>query len=1140
MVNCLSCIVYVNCRDKKKSRQYCCSRHIKQSGSNVQDLLNLKDAISSEPSLSNDESDNKDEMDLVKLLDDAFSSRNRVPPDIKIDDRDIPEHPNFFDFCMSKKGLDTPPFARQLAIGLHLFAEFCPNKKCTNPKFRDIKNVPVDYPAVDFPGQVTMLQHGVCPKCGHTKGGWVRNNRLNHYSELAACIGQRAGKCIETSTLIITTNGIRTIGSYAKSRSYGFTPLSIDVATGNRVVKTKSFYREKPATLLEMVLDNGYSLTGTQNHPVLTLNGFLTLEYIRDKATPEEDGTKEEVWVPIQYGQNVWGDSLSKQGCVLNEISIIVDAKCDEDNEIGEKFLNEFSTFPIHWGRLTLDHATLLGYWVSDNHAACLHDTTEILEVCTPAFLSLFTSDSLWRIEDIATKAKLYIEALLGYPSDVRSTNTKIPQIILEAPKQYVATFLQALFEGDGYTYSDGIGYATFSRVLSEQVSICLHNIGIVHKIVVDSGWVSNNLQNQERSSSYIINITGSLSCIVFRREIGFFSEKKRVGLDKIIQSLAGSDKGTQYWYDLKPNLPLNQEVVKNQYWTKVASVTSRKVPEESMDFEIPDGHRFVTNGIISHNSSAVALYSAYVIHKYLKLQKPLEVFNLMRGSIITATFVALTYSRAVRLLWMPLHNHLSSSPWFNAYHEVLDHYSNKHGREIYKLRDQIVEYPHRSLLMSPSGPNRKTLRGDSRFIGAVDELGLFSFDKDSDNKERAGADEVYISLDNSMLTLRSAALKLLQNGYNNIPTAYGFYVSSPYHPRDKIMSLVRDHENSREVYTVHLPTWEMNPNIPQNSPFIKKHYLTNPVKAERDFGANPALNENPYVYNDSLLYRLATGGVNRVQYKYEHKKDNVGRNMRYASITNLRSDGKIRRSVLAIDAGFSNNSFAVVVGHPRISLQNELTFHLDTFIEVAPTPGATVLNYTKIAHDLLYPLIEGLNVGIVVADRWNSLKLLHDVEDNFGILGLQYSMKYPDFLYVKDHLEDLHPNIVLPRPEMSQKEILTIDQNNYPKCFRYLPISHFYFQCLTVNDTGKTVIKGLNLTDDLFRAATLCLTQMFDEDLMKRHILNKDRNSNRGVGVIGSPLRSPISMASNIGAVGTNSSILLKDTNIHNTFARQ
>ena len=51
--------------------------------------------------------------------------------------------------------------------------------------------------------------------------------------------------------------------------------------------------------------------------------------------------------------------------------------------------------------------------------------------------------------------------------------------------------------------------------------------------------------------------------------------------------------------------------------------------------------------------------------------------------------------------------------------------------------------------------------------------------------------------------------------------------------------------------------------------------------------------------------------------------------------------------------------------------------------------------------------MIEALNVQAVFADRWNSLKLLHDIEAKYGIVAEQYSIKYRDFTTIRSYMED-------------------------------------------------------------------------------------------------------------------------------------
>ena len=53
-------------------------------------------------------------------------------------------------------------------------------------------------------------------------------------------------------------------------------------------------------------------------------------------------------------------------------------------------------------------------------------------------------------------------------------------------------------------------------------------------------------------------------------------------------------------------------------------------------------------------------------------------------------------------------------------YHALLDHYGTRYGEEIYKFMDSFVHYRHRKLLVHPSGPNKRTLRGRTRLLTAA------------------------------------------------------------------------------------------------------------------------------------------------------------------------------------------------------------------------------------------------------------------------------------------------------------------------------------------------------------------------------------------------------------------------------------
>jgi hypothetical protein len=393
------------------------------------------------------------------------------------------------------------------------------------------------------------------------------------------------------------------------------------------------------------------------------------------------------------------------------------------------------------------------------------------------------------------------------------------------------------------------------------------------------------------------------------------------------------------------------------------------------------------------------------------------------------------------------------------------------------------------------------TANGIITHNSALDELGWFPFDDESDDKERMSANEVYTALDRSLKTVRAASTRLISEGYDNFPMAYSFNISSPSSIMDKIMSLVQTYKGSPDVLTVHLPTWEFNPTLTKED--FRKEYRENPQRAERDFGANPPLNESPFVENMDNVYKMChPRGRNRVDIKYMISRSSTGKPSKYGVITRLKIPEVIHPAVMAIDAGQVNNSFVIVVGH----LEDECPV-IDTIVELIPHKNQDTLNFHRIAEEIMYPLIDELNVKYVIADRWQSIKILSDVEAQFGIETGTYSLKYQDLVMVRDYMTDDDPIITIPRCELPFKEIVSHVAKNpdsYPKCFKGMPIAHLVFQISTVVDTGRFVLKGPRLTDDIFRAFALATKFLLDDEFTEDFLSNgaTQRGSATALGV--------------------------------------
>lgn len=482
-----------------------------------------------------------------------------------------------------------------------------------------------------------------------------------------------------------------------------------------------------------------------------------------------------------------------------------------------------------------------------------------------------------------------------------------------------------------------------------------------------------------------------------------------------------------------------------------------------------------------SGKSIVTAMASTYITHRILKMQKPTDIYKVGKGQILHGTFVALTQGQAKDTLWEPYYGYLLESPWFKKYHALLRFYEKKYQQDFFKLKDTFVLYRHRGLSVYPAGPDKRVLRGRTRIFGAIDEIGWFDNNKNSD-KVKINAEEVYVAMVRSLATVRSSEERLVGIGYNQAISAYMLNISSPSSVRDKICELVRQSQGSTKTLGVHAPTWKMNPNITRNTAFLVEEFRKDPITAMRDYGAEPPLSANAFINNKQWIQDIFNDKYRNI-ISYTSRITKVGKEQyRYAEVNKVKPSNQY--SIMAIDAGYTNNSFALVVG----TIGSDGVPKMDLVAEVIPLPGIP-LNYTMIYEELMRPIIEARNVRIVLADRWNSLKLLHDIAIDYMDVELvtkQYSLKYPDFWNIKTTIEQTM--LTIPNLEKGHDldGVLKDTLEEYPRCFEGRPACHLALQILTVQDTGRTVTKGEgDLTDDLWRAMVLAFWGMQQDEFV-------------------------------------------------------
>lgn len=500
--------------------------------------------------------------------------------------------------------------------------------------------------------------------------------------------------------------------------------------------------------------------------------------------------------------------------------------------------------------------------------------------------------------------------------------------------------------------------------------------------------------------------------------------------------------------------------------------------------------------------SAITSTMASYSLHSYLKLPKMSLICDGIQDSTpLTATFVGVRFSDAFRLLWTPIVNIIGSSPWFKDYHDMLKHYGQKYGKELFKQSREFITYGNKNLELYPSGPTKRGLRGRTRFFGAIDELGWFPVkvsdqnneDPEDSEREHADAEEVYTALDRSLSTVRVELLDVInKRGANTLMNALQVNISSPSSKKDKLYRLMEANKHSNSALSLHFPTWEINPRWQRDHPEIVKAYKDNPSRADRDYGANPPVAASPFMeLHEQTKKCFAT--KNTVSLSYADREWH-GKMYRAAKLNVMHPPNMMPPSMLCIDAGYNNNSFALIVGYRR-----DVTIHCPVLIEVQPGKG-NIIHYNALYEKVIAPIIKTYNVKYMFADRWQSIAILHRAMDEFGIEGGMYSVKMHDFNLAKSKLESVE--FQLPEIEEEVKDSDAVV--SYPAAFHNKPSAHLFFQMKTVQELGKTVIKGEGYTDDMWRALVLLSSRMFDKKIEENMAkLMVKRRSTMIVGIV-------------------------------------
>jgi DNA gyrase subunit A len=416
--------------------------------------------------------------------------------------------------------------------------------------------------------------------------------------------------CVTGDTLVRTPEGTLPIAEMLDAAPNTTTDVDFKVLDRRgRPVQVSQFFHSGAHPTLELKTKEGFSLTGSHNHPVLCLTDPMGVPNLLWKLLEEVE--KDDV-VVLSRATNTDETPISMQEA---DLAVLAGAMVSEDwagKGIGFSGadLEWFETVVMAWDRLV-------------GGPRYLNQTT------LPSGKELYSLD-VHNSED-------FQQSPLAELCGAKSTDKRIPSFVWKKPLAFKRSFLQSLFEGDGSSSllprnTMQVSYSTRSQRLASDIQTLLLEFGIVGRL------------SASKRGEHKVVLTHQRDVRLFAERIGFWGNKQSKllgelkqlpercrGLSKdfipylaeYIRSEENSswlknhniDRIERWERDGEKILSeIRSEEVKavlaplvtgDYYFTTVESVTPAGVQDVYSVKVDTDSHCFLTNGFVSHNTEA-------------------------------------------------------------------------------------------------------------------------------------------------------------------------------------------------------------------------------------------------------------------------------------------------------------------------------------------------------------------------------------------------------------------------------------------------------------------------------------------------------------------------------------------------------
>jgi len=324
----------------------------------------------------------------------------------------------------------------------------------------------------------------------------------------------------------------------------GLIPIS-DVVAGNIIsglnghAQVSKSWSVGKKKVVKATFDKNFSITATPDHK------FITRKPDGSVVWEELGKLSSKDMVALSYGQNLWGkEEIEPDDAYLLGLYTAEGCMSNSDNRIvitnGDKEIHDF----------------LLERGFTQKKDK-IH------------FTKYKKEDRKWFTD-------------FGVTPEQKALTKKVPNKILQGTRSTVKNYLQGLFDGDG-SVTSRVVYYTSSETLAKQVRLLLLNFGVLATITR-----RNCKLNGKVFPSLCVNVCNPEDYVA---NIGFRLSRKQAKAES-----------------LKPPSFIRNQANAGSYFLnyKVAwcHLKTKEYDEDFVyDITVPDGHAFVANGFIVHNS---------------------------------------------------------------------------------------------------------------------------------------------------------------------------------------------------------------------------------------------------------------------------------------------------------------------------------------------------------------------------------------------------------------------------------------------------------------------------------------------------------------------------------------------------------